>query len=143
MSGHTYTTSFVDEMLDAIHDFGTDSFKMALYSDSVTLGRATTAYTATGEISGSGYTAGGAAMTVTTGYPQAAPSGNGQVVRFDDVEWPSSSLTARQCLIYNTSKADRSVLVLDFGRDRTSVGATLAVRFPLSLDPIIQLLAGG
>ncbi len=143
MAGHTYTTSFVDEMLDAIHDFDSDSFKMALYDDSVSLGRSVTAYTATGEITGTGYTAGGTAMAVTSGYPQAAASGNGQVVRFDDVEWPSSSLTARQCLIYNASKSNKSVLVLDFGRNRTSVGATLAVRFPLSLDPIIQLLAGG
>lgn len=136
--GHTYTDSFLEEVLQGIHDFESDTLKMALYDDTAILGRALTAYTATNEISGSGYTAGGKAMALASGYPQAADDGLGQDYRYDDVEWTSSTLAARQAVIYNSSKSNRAILVLDFGRTRQSVSATLAVRFPLTLPAIIR-----
>lgn len=140
---HTYTASFLSELVNGVHDLDTDSLKMALYTDAVTLSSATTAYTTTGEASGTGYTAGGKAMTLASGYPQAGAVGNTYDFRFGDVEWTSSSITARWALIYNSSKSNRSIMVLDFGRNRQSVSATLAVRFPLTVQPIIRLGAYG
>jgi hypothetical protein len=140
---HTYTASFVAELMDGVHDLDTDSLMMALFTDAVTLDSATTAYVATGEASGTGYTAGGAAMVLASGYPAFGANGITRDFLFEDVEWPSSTFTARQALIYNLSKANRSVLVLDFGRTRASVSDTFAVRFPLTLPPIIRLGAYG
>lgn len=141
MAGHTYTTSFVSELANGIHDLDTDSLKMALYTDSASPSAATTAYSATNEVSGTGYTAGGMAMTLSSGYPQTDSNGVGLLLRFEDVEWTSSSLTARYALIYNSSQSNRSVMVLDLGANRTSVGATLAIRFPLTQPPLIRINA--
>ena len=140
---HTYTASFLSELVNGTHDLDTDVLKMALFSDAVTLSAATTAYSTTGEASGTGYTAGGMTMTLTSGYPQAGAVGTTYDFRFADVEWTSSTITARWALVYNSSKSNRSILVLDFGRNRQSVSATLAVRFPLTLAPIIRLGAYG
>jgi hypothetical protein len=140
---HTYTASFVAELMDGVHDLDTDSLMMALFTDAVTLGSSTAAYAATGEASGTGYTAGGAAMVLASGYPVFGANGITRDFLFEDVEWPSSTFTARQALIYNLSKANRSIMVLDFGRNRASVSDTFAVRFPLTLPPIIRLGAYG
>jgi hypothetical protein len=136
---HTYTTSFVSELVNGVHDLDTDVLKMALFTDSATPGAATTAYSATNEVSGTGYTAGGATMTLSSGYPQTAENGTGQVFRFEDVEWANSSLTARWGLIYNSSQSNRSIMVLDFGQNRISIASTFAVRFPLTQPPIIRV----
>jgi hypothetical protein len=140
---HTYTASFLVELVNGTHDLDTDVLKMALFSDAVTLAKTTTAYTTTGEVSGTGYTAGGVTMTLASGYPQAGTTDNTYDFRFEDVEWTSASFTARQALIYNSSKSNRSILVLDFGRNRQAVSDTFAVRFPLTLPPIIRLGAYG
>jgi hypothetical protein len=135
----TYTASFVLELINGVHDLDTDTLKLALFSDSASPGVATTAYSTSNEISGTGYTAGGATMALSSGYPQVASNGVGQVFRFDDVEWASASFTARWGLIYNSSQSDKAVMVLDFGQNRQSVSSTFAVRFPLTQPPLIRV----
>jgi len=101
-SGNFLCTSFKLELLKGVHDFtnGTgDTFKIALYTSSATLDASTTAYSATNEVSGTGYTAGGETLTNVT--PVA--SGTGALVDFGDVTWSASSITARGALIYNSS----------------------------------------
>lgn len=118
------TSSFKKELALAIHDFSLDTFKIALYSSSASLGADTTAYTASSEITGTGYSAGGATLTA------AAPvlDGTTVVLDFSDITWAASQLTARGALIYNSSKANRSVAVLDFGSDKTMTN--FAIVFP-------------
>ena len=120
------TTSFKVEKLRAIHNFDTggDVFKLALYADTATLGADTTAYTAAGEITGTGYTAGGNTLVNIT--PSA--SGTIGVTSFETTGW-TGALTARGGLIYNSSKANRSVCVLDFGSNKTSL-VSFVVQFP-------------
>lgn len=119
-------TSFKRELMLALHDFDTATFKMALYTSTADLSPATTAYTTSGEVVGTGYTAGGVALSAV------APSLDGTValVDFADAAWPAATLTARGALIYNSSSSDRAVAVLDFGADRSAVGATFTVQFP-------------
>ena len=126
------TTSFRAQLLEGCHDFrtiGGDTFKIALYSSSASLSEATTAYTATGEITGSGYTAGGAELTNVT------PTSSGVIAyaSFSTVTW-SGELTANGALIYNTTPThtytNPSVMVLSFGIDRTSVGGVFTVTMP-------------
>lgn len=120
-------TSFKVELLNGVHDFSTDTFKIALYTSSATLGATTTVYSATNEISGSGYSAGGAAVTAVA----PTSSGTTALVDFDDVTWVSASITANGALIYNSSQGDKAVAVLAFGGDKTtSAGGTFTVVFP-------------
>lgn len=121
--------SFKVESWLAIHDFANDVFKAALYTDAAVLSQATTAYSATDEVSGTGYTAGGATIEVSSGYPGL----NGSVaeVRFDDVTWPNSTITARGVLIYNSSKANRAVLVRDFGGNVSTSNGPFTISTPL------------
>lgn len=124
MSVQTQTTSFKAECWQAVHNLLTDTLKIALYSGASTLDASTTAYTTTGEITGAGYTAGGAVITGVT----LNTSGYTVYVSFNNPSW-SGALTARYALIYNASKANRSIAVLDFGADKTSV-ATFTVTLP-------------
>ena len=123
-------TSFKQELLVGTHDFTTttgSSFKMALYTSSATLGATTTAYTATNEVSGTGYTATGQALTNVT----PTTSGTTALTDFADETWTSATITARGALIYNdTAAGDPSVLVLDFGADKTSTAGDFTVVFP-------------
>jgi hypothetical protein len=119
-------TSFKEEVFGGIHDLDTDVFKMALFTSAATLGAATTAYSTSDEISGPGYTAGGETMTGAT----ISIDGTTAIVDFDDVTWPSATFTARGALIYNSSKADRSVVVLDFGSDKTATDGDFVVQMP-------------
>lgn len=131
----TLTTSFKTELYQAVHNFGPaspDTFKIALYNDTASLGPETTAYSTTGEISGSGYTAGGGTLTIST-WPTAAPNNLGiptAYVSFNQFAW-AGSLTARAALIYNATKGNRSVAILDFGANKTSVFSFL-VTFPVA-----------
>ncbi len=111
----TTCTSFKKEQYLAIHDFSNDVLKIALYTSSSTIGADTTVYTTTDEIAGAGYTAGGEVMTGVT----VNTSGTTAYVDFADVVW-TGSLTARGALIYNSSKSNKSIAVLDFGADKTS-----------------------
>lgn len=122
------TTSFRKELLLGVHNFsatGGDTFKISLYSDSATLNSTTTAYTSTGEVSGTGYTAGGATLTNV----DPASAGTVGYTTFATVTW-SATLTARGALIYNSSESNKSVMVLDFGMDRSSTGGVFTITFP-------------
>lgn len=128
----TTTTSFRVELFEAVHNFTSDTFKIALYTGLANIGPETTAYTSIGEASGTGYTAGGNTLTVTTsptygnnlyGVPTA-------YIGFGNTSWADASFTARGALIYNASKGDKSVAVLDFGADKTVSGTTFTIQFP-------------
>lgn len=120
-------TSFKRELLLATHNFNAATFKIALYTSSADLSPSTTAYTTSGEVVGSGYTAGGATLTVVA----PAIDGTTALVSFADVSWPAATLTARGALLYSSSVAGNpAVAVLDFGADRTVSGQTFNVRFP-------------
>jgi hypothetical protein len=109
-------TSFKEDLFNKIQDLEADTIKIALYTSSATLGAATTAYSATNEVSGTGYTAGGETLTSAT----VATSGTTAYVDFDNPEWTTATFTARGALIYNdTTAGDNSVAVLDFGGDFT------------------------
>lgn len=139
MITQTATTSFTTELLQGIHDFSTDVFKLALYVATADLGANTTVYTASGEVAGAGYTAGGVVLTGTI-----VSSGNGvSFVDFSDAVWNPAAFTARGGLIYNSSKANRSVAVLDFGADKTST-STFTVQMPAasSASALIRISKG-
>jgi len=120
------TTTFKQELFGGTHVFGTDTFRLALYQSSASLDASTTAYTATGEASGTNYTAGGANLTTIA----ATTSGTTAFVDFNDLAFPNVSITARGAMIYNSSKANRSVVILDFGSDKSPAAQTLTVVFP-------------
>lgn len=121
-------SSFKQEVLEGIHDFTADTFKMALYTSAAVLGADTTAYTATGEASGAGYTATGKSLVVTP------PSlvGTTAIIDFDDLAWASSAITARGYLIYNASKSNRAVYAYTFGSDRSSDNGPFLVQMPVA-----------
>jgi hypothetical protein len=130
--------SFKVELFRAIHDFTAstgDTFKVALYTSASTIGAATTVYTATNEAVGTGYTAGGAALTSVT----PTLNGNTCVVDFADVTISTVTLTYRKALIYNSTKANRAVAVFDFGSDRVISGGNLILQMPLP-DPSSAIL---
>ena len=120
----TMTTSAKLALLKGDLDFDSVSLKLALYTSAADLGAATTGYAATGEASGTGYDATGKA--VTKGTP--TQSGTTAYVDLTDVEWASSSITARGALLYVDGGI--AVAVLNFGSDKTSSNSTFTVTFP-------------
>jgi hypothetical protein len=121
-------TSFKTELLGGVHDLDTDTIKIALFTSSATLGAATTAYSTTNEVSGTGYTAGGNTLTGAT----ITSSGTTAIVDFDNTTWASSTITARGAMIYNSSKANRAIAILDFGSDKTSTDGDFTIQFPVA-----------
>ena len=123
-------TSFKQELMEAKHNFlasGGNTFNLALYTSSATLGAATTAYSATNEVSGTGYTAKGAALTNIN----PTTSGTTAFTDFADLTFSSSSITARGALIFNDSASgDPAVCALDFGGDKTSSSGDFTIQFP-------------
>ena len=131
-------TSFKVEILDGIHNFGVgvvrastaaDVFKLALYTSSATLGASTTAYTTSDEVSSSGtnYTAGGLTLTISQ---VPTSSGTTAFLDFDDLTFPSATLTANGALIYNATQSNKAVAVLAFGGDKTSTAGNFTIQFP-------------
>ena len=120
----TQTTSFKAELYQGIHDLTTDVIKIALYTANADLNESTTVYTTTNESSGGNYSAGGSQLTPIT----VNSSGSTAYVGFPNISW-TGAITARCALIYNASKANRSVAVLDFGSDKTSV-TTFLITMP-------------
>ena len=121
--------SFKQEILVGTHNFTAstgDSFKIALYTSSATLGASTTAYSTSNEISGTGYTAGGAALTSVTPVLDSSTA----VCDFADVSFTSASFTANGCLIYNDDQSDKAVAVIAFGGDKTVSSGTFTIQFP-------------
>jgi len=122
------TNSFKQEMLQAGQNLATDTLKMALYTALSDIGPLTTAYTTTNEASGTGYTAGGEAVTGAT---ISTDTQTGTVyVNFNNVSWPGANFTARGALIYNVTQANKSVAVLDFGSDKTFTSTNNTVTMP-------------
>jgi hypothetical protein len=124
------TNSFKSEMLKGVHNLETDVLKLALYTGSATLTPETTVYAATNEVVASGYPAGGVVLTGVTIMTQTVPNTQPAVVYvdFNDAVF-NAALTARGALIYNSSKANRSVAVINFGADKTST-TTFTVVMP-------------
>jgi hypothetical protein len=122
----TQTTSFKKELYQGIHDLSTDTIYIALYTAAADLNADTTAYSVSlaGQVSATGYTAGGQIMTGvainTDGYTA--------YVNWNNVSW-TSALTARCALMYNVTKGNKSIAVLDFGSDKTST-TTFTITMP-------------
>lgn len=122
-------TSFKQELLVGTHNFTASSgntFKLALFTSSATLGASTTAYSTTNEVSGTNYTAGGNALTSVT----PTTSGTTAICDFADLTFGTATVTARGCLIYNSSASDKAVAALDFGGDKTSTAGNFTIVFP-------------
>jgi hypothetical protein len=120
-------TSFKVDLLEGDQDFDVDTFKIALYTSSATLDASTTVYSVTNEVSGTGYTAGGNTLTVST---TPTSSGTTAYISFSNTTWSTATITARGALIYNSSKANAAVAVLDFGSDKTSTAGDFTIQFP-------------
>lgn len=120
----TVCTSFKKELLEGVHNLGSDTIKIALYTDAATLGADTTTYSTDNEVSGTGYTAGGVQIGATV-----SSDGTIAYVDFDDATWASSSFTARGALIYKES-GTKAIMVLDFGDNKTSNNSTFTVTMP-------------
>ena len=135
-TGNYMCTSCKQELLYGVHDFDAstgDTFKIALYTSSATLDASTTAYSATNEVSGTGYTAGGQDLTNVN----PTTSGTTAFTDFADETWTTATITARGALIYNStpnttsiSVSNPAVVVLDFGADKTSTAGDFTVVFP-------------
>lgn len=126
------TNSFKQEMLQAGQNLATDTLKMALYTAFSDIGQLTTVYTAVNEVpTGNGYTAGGVVMTgVTISTQTTGPDAGTVYVDFADVSWPGANFTARGALIYNVTRSNKSVAVLDFGSDKTFSSTNNTVTMP-------------
>jgi hypothetical protein len=122
----TQTTSFKAELYEGIHDLIDDTIKIALFNANADLTASTTAYSTNQEVTGTGYTAGGNTLTGAT----VRSNGTTAYVSFDNTTWSSASFTCRGALIYNSSKANRSVAVLNFGSDKIVANGTLTIEFP-------------
>lgn len=117
--------SYKKEILEGVHA-SADAYKVALFTSAASLGADTTAYAATNEASGQGYTAGGAALSA----PSIGLSGNTAYMTFSDPAWQNATITARGCMIYNSSKGNKAVAVFDFGGDVSSTNGTFTVDLP-------------
>lgn len=121
----TLTTSFKQEVLLGVHDLATDTLKIALYTAEADLNANTTVYGTANEVVGSGYSAGGVVLTGVT----VLTSGTTAYVDFNDAVWDPANFTARGALIYNFSKGNKSIAVLDFGSDKTAT-TSFTVQMP-------------
>jgi hypothetical protein len=126
-TGNWACNTFKTGLMNGTYNFTSGSFKIALYTNAATLDATTTAYTSTGEVVASGYTAGGLALTIAQ-TPTVGNSGTTAYISFNNAIW-TSSLTARGALIYQTTTGNPAVCVLDFGSDKSS-SSTFTVQFP-------------
>lgn len=129
----TQTTSFKRELYQAIHDFTTDTFYISLYTGNANLNEATTVYGTSNEVSGGGYPPGGVALTGVT----INSDGYTAYVNFNNAVF-GAAVTARCALIYNSSKANRSIAVLDFGADKTSASFTIVMPANTATSALIR-----
>lgn len=121
----TLTTSFKQEVLLGVHDLVTDTIKIALFTAEADLTASTTVYSSSNEVTGLGYMAGGEVLTGAT----VLTSGTTAYVDFNNAVWPVANFTARGALIYNASKGNKSIAVLDFGADKTTT-TSFTVQMP-------------
>jgi hypothetical protein len=122
----TQTTSFKKELYEGIHDLLTNTIRIALYTALADLDESTTAYTTNNEITGTGYIAGGNILTGVT----VKAEKNTAYVSFSNTSWSNASFTCRGALIYNATKANRSIAVLNFGSDKIVTNNTFLIQFP-------------
>ena len=129
-SGNFMCTSFKKELMEAKHNFllsGGNTFKLAMYDNNASFTAATTAYTTSNEVSGTGYSAGGGTLTRI----DPSSSGTTAFTTFSDLTFSTATVTARGALIYNdTATGDPTVIVLDFGADKTSTAGDFTIQFP-------------
>ena len=118
----TQTTSFKLELYTGVHNLSSNTLKVALYTASANLDESTTVYSVTNEVSGGGYTPGGVALSGVT----ISSDGYTAFVNFNDAVF-NASVTARCALIYNVTQANKSIVVLDFGSDKTSTNFTIVM----------------
>jgi hypothetical protein len=133
----TATTSFKVELLQGVHNFGPttpNTFKIALYTAAANIDATTTVYTTTDEVVGTGYTAGGNTLVISTSPTSANNSASipTAFISFSNTSWTSASFTCRGALIYNSTQGNKSVAVLDFGSDKTVSNYTFLITFPTS-----------
>jgi len=119
-------SSFKQQILLGEHDLDTDVIKIALYTSAADLDAGTTVYSTSNEVVGVGYTAGGNTLTGAT----VSLSGTTAYVDFANTTWAASTITARAALIYNSSKSNKAIAVLDFGSDKTTTANNFTVQFP-------------
>ena len=143
-TGSAMCASFKAELMQCYHLFSTsanpartanttpDVFKIALYDNSATLTKTTTAYTATGELAATGgYSTGGNTLTISTApTTDTTSSNNVAYISFSNTNWSSATFTAYGALIYNSSQSNRAVAVLDFGGAKTVTSGTFTITFP-------------
>ena len=120
------TTIFKQNLLNGLENFTSGTYKIALYTSVANLDNTTTAYTTTGEVVGTGYTAGG--KTLVNIAPASSTTQNCAYISFNNVTWTGASFTARGALIYNGT-TNAAVCVLDFGSDKVASGS-FTVTFP-------------
>jgi len=142
-----FCTSAKVELLNGIHAFSTtvtrgttaaDTFKIALFTSSATLGASTTVYSSTNEVAnGNGYTTGGNTLSVTG----PSSSGTTAILDFADTTWTTATITANGALIYNDTQGDKAFAVLAFGGDKTSTAGDFTIQFPAydSTNAIIRI----
>ena len=121
-------TSFKQEILVEGHNLtnGADSIKLALYTSSATMGASTTAYSTAQEVSGTNYSAGGGTLTNVT----PTTSGTTAICDFADLTFGTATVTARGCLIYNSTNSNKAICAIDFGGDKTSTAGDFTIVFP-------------
>ena len=125
------TNSFKQEMLQAGQNLLTDTLYMALYTAFADIGPLTTVYIPTNEVVGTGYAAGGVAVTgATLGTQTTGPEAGTVYVDFNNVSWPGANFVARGALIYNVTRSNKTVAVLDFGSDKTFTSTNNTVTMP-------------
>ena len=136
---NTVCTTFKSELLKGLHDFSSDTFKIALYTSSATSLADYTIYAVTNEASGTGYSAGGIALSGGT----VALSGTTAYVDFTtNAEFTSVTITARYALIYNTSATNKACFFLDFGGNKTATNGTFTIVFPAAGASAVLTLTG-
>ena len=127
-TGNAFCTSAKVGFLTGTYVPLTDTMKIALYTNSATLDATTTAYSATNEVVGTGYTAGGNTLTGNA----ISYAGTTAWITFSDSSWTTATITARGALIYDSTRANAAIAVLDFGADKTSTAGTFTVQMPVA-----------
>jgi len=130
----TQTTSFKAELYQGVHNLLTDTLYMALYTGNANINGSTTVYTTNNEITGTNYTAGGIQVTGAT----VNTYGYTAYVNFNNVVWPNSLITARCALLYNVSKGNKSICVIDFGSDKTMLNFTITMPANTATSALIR-----
>jgi hypothetical protein len=127
-TGNAFCTSAKVGFLTGTYVPLTDTMKIALYTNSATLDATTTAYTTSNEVVGTGYTAGGNTLTGNA----ISSGGTTAWITFSDSSWTTATITARGALIYDSTRANAAIAVLDFGADKTSTAGTFTVQMPVA-----------